>query len=154
MWWQSWTSGKTLSATWLQYTFTSSNLTCYHTEFVNTGQFFLPPLCKLSRWSTCKIPGVCRNSWSAPGSTGKPMGGEVRNYSSHHRDTFILQTDVLVEESCLSLSLCGHCPHSSTVARTAGPSSHWLRQREPGQCNAQTNNSLQAFSDKNSAWCY
>lgn len=69
-------SGKSLSATWVQYTFRSSNLTCYHTEFVNNGQFLLPPLWKLTELLElpCKIPGVCRNSWRVPGSTGKPMG--------------------------------------------------------------------------------
>lgn len=59
-----------------------------------------------------------QNSWSVQkfleGSWQhrKAHGVEVRNYSSHHRGMFVLQTDVLVEESCLSPSLCGYCPHS------------------------------------------
>lgn len=81
----------------------SSNLTCYHAEFVNSGQFLLPPLCKLPELP-CKIPGVCTNSWRAPGRHRKAHGVEVRNYSSHHRGMFVLQTAVLVEESCLSPS--------------------------------------------------
>lgn len=146
-------SGKNLSATWLQYTFKSSNLTCYHTEFVNSGEVLLPPLCKLTELLElpCRIPGVCRNSWRAPGSTGKPMGW--KSEIIHH-----------TTEACLFCKqMCwlrrAACHHPSvvtvpTVGRTAGLSWHWLRQREPGQCNAQTNNSLQGLSDKISAWCY
>lgn len=77
MWWQSQMSGKSLSATWLQYTFTSSNLTCYHAEFVNSGQFFLPPLFS-ANWPSChakflecaEIPG------GLLAAQGSPTGGK------------------------------------------------------------------------------
>lgn len=144
MWQQSQTSGKSLSATWLQYTFTSSNLTCYHAEFVNSGQFSLPPLCKLPELP-CKIPGVCTNSWRAPGRHRKAHGVEVRNYSSHHRGMFVLQTAVLVEESCLSPSpLWLLSPQLLTLTQAQGTRSMRCTDKE----------SLQGLPDKNSAWCY
>lgn len=135
MWWQSWMSGKTLSATWLQYTFTSSNLTCYHTEFVNTGQFFLPPLCKLSRWSTCKIPGVCRNSWSAPGSTGKPMGW--KSEIIHHTT----ETHLFCKQMCWLRRAACHCPSVVTVP-TAPP---WQGQLGPPHTDSGKGNQVNAM---------
>lgn len=98
-------------------TFMSSNLTCYHAEFTNTACFFLPLLCKPTEVPELlhKIPGVCRKRLAA--RENPSTGTEVRNHSLRQGEKLASQRALLVEDSCLSLSLCAYCPHSSTVGK-------------------------------------